>query len=79
MKEAGTLEGRVEKASKLGTVVKGLLIPGYCFKAWNNDNKKYSAVSLSGLSDVICIEIGKGILYLVAGVALYENINNYLR
>ena len=79
MKEAGTLEGRVLSSSKVGTVVKGLLIPGYCFKAWHNDNKKYDSVSLSGLGDVICIEVGKGILYLVAGVVLYEKISNYLR
>lgn len=67
------LEERIKRDPWLPVKV---VVPGYLFKVWNDDRKRYPNRDLiwgtPGLIDAVEIELYRAVGYLVAGAIAYE-------
>ena len=71
-----SLEETVQRESSNWVVAKGLLIPGYSFKLWN-DARKITGRG-SDFLDAVQMETGKCFAYIVAGGVIYAAVCEYL-
>ena len=76
MEEQKTLEETIKFESSNKEVAKGIIIPGYGFKLWYDDRKKYGT-SFGELIFVAEVEMFKSLAYVTIGVVVYDAINKY--
>lgn len=78
MEELNPLEKTVQRHdSNKMEIVKGLLIPGYALKIWDDARKEGRVGFGSSLLDMVQIELTKTIGYVIAGTICYERASKY--